>query len=413
LRARRASNKQAEAARRGKLLDPLGNIIGMSAIWVVVVGSIGVGQGVLLGAALLARRSANPANVFLVGTVFALAGLLLGDVLRHAGAVARVPALDGAFDGLLLVVGPSIWFYVHKLIEPAWRPRAGLWPHLLPAALISLSLWLGAALGEREPAMAPLEARLAQDPAERNQLTLVALQMLVYLLLSGLAVRRWRARLAQQFSNAEGRRLRWLMILLAASAGLLGIWLASWGRELALADLMTAVALSSSILGFGIFGLRQRPLPVGLALLSSRADEAGSAGTDQRPAASAAPRRNPQWTEQLNELRERLESLMRQERLFLEAELSLGDVCTALQAKPHQLSQVLNGLMKQSFYDYVNGLRVVEVQRCLRDPAYDGQTVLEIALASGFASKATFNAVFKKHVGTTPSSYRKLRGPVA
>ena len=42
----------------------------------------------------------------------------------------------------------------------------------------------------------------------------------------------------------------------------------------------------------------------------------------------------------------------------------------------------------------------------LSDPA-ETRTILDLAYASGFTSKSTFNAAFKRQVGETPSGYRR------
>jgi putative ABC transport system permease protein len=90
-----------------------------------------------------------------------------------------------------------------------------------------------------------------------------------------------------------------------------------------------------------------------------------------------------------------------------ENELTLTQLAASLQASPHHVSQVINEVLGKTFYDYINESRVCEVQRCLRDPAYDGQPILDIALASGFNSKAAFYKAFKQQVGVTPSEYRQ------
>jgi len=70
-------------------------------------------------------------------------------------------------------------------------------------------------------------------------------------------------------------------------------------------------------------------------------------------------------------------------------------------------AMLLNEHLGESFFDYINRRRVAEVQRCLADPAYRGETVLAIATAAGFNSKASFNAVFLQRTGQTPSEYRR------
>ncbi|GAH31414.1 unnamed protein product, partial [marine sediment metagenome] len=39
----------------------------------------------------------------------------------------------------------------------------------------------------------------------------------------------------------------------------------------------------------------------------------------------------------------------------------------------------------------------------------DKKTILEILYETGFNSKSVFNTAFKKHAGTTPTQFRKLR----
>ena len=77
-----------------------------------------------------------------------------------------------------------------------------------------------------------------------------------------------------------------------------------------------------------------------------------------------------------------------------------------LDTSPHRLSEVLNAQLGASFHDFVNGYRVREIQERLAGPDGARYTYLALALNAGFASKSTFNAVFKKQTGLTPSAYR-------
>jgi AraC-like DNA-binding protein len=71
------------------------------------------------------------------------------------------------------------------------------------------------------------------------------------------------------------------------------------------------------------------------------------------------------------------------------------------------LSQAINERTGQNFYDFVNFYRVETVKERLKDPEKRDMNVLHIAFDAGFNTKATFNAVFKKSTGLTPSQYRK------
>ncbi|HJU99258.1 MAG TPA: AraC family transcriptional regulator, partial [Burkholderiaceae bacterium] len=103
---------------------------------------------------------------------------------------------------------------------------------------------------------------------------------------------------------------------------------------------------------------------------------------------------------------ERLQRRMSVHRDYLESDLRLNELAERIGTTPQLLSQYLNHMLGLSFFDYVNGLRIAEVQDMMRDPAGAGRTLLELAHAAGFNSKSTFNTAFKNVSGMAPSQWR-------
>jgi AraC-like DNA-binding protein len=101
----------------------------------------------------------------------------------------------------------------------------------------------------------------------------------------------------------------------------------------------------------------------------------------------------------------RLTALMETDAPWREPELTLADLAHRLRLAPAQLSRVINAGTGQNFNDFVNAYRVAEAARLLHDPAFRHYTLLAIALEAGFNSKSTFNRVFKKINGLTPSDF--------
>lgn len=99
--------------------------------------------------------------------------------------------------------------------------------------------------------------------------------------------------------------------------------------------------------------------------------------------------------------------LMDKEKLYRNPDLTLPMLAKKLKLSANTLSQVLNGYCGQTFYNFVNSYRLEEVVSMMRDPKFDEKSVLELLLEAGFKSKSTFNPVFKKWTGKTPSEYRK------
>ena len=71
------------------------------------------------------------------------------------------------------------------------------------------------------------------------------------------------------------------------------------------------------------------------------------------------------------------------------------------------LSQIINQKEGKNFFDFINHYRVEDVKEKLNDDAYSHFSILGVALEAGFKSKSTFNAVFKKMTGMTPSQFKR------
>ncbi|MFD2593095.1 helix-turn-helix domain-containing protein [Aquimarina hainanensis] len=103
-----------------------------------------------------------------------------------------------------------------------------------------------------------------------------------------------------------------------------------------------------------------------------------------------------------------LKRIMREDKPFLDPNISLKSLASLVSITDKKLSALLNQYMNISFYDYINGYRVEEVKKKINDRTFDHLTLLAIAYDSGFNSKTSFNRIFKKIEGISPSEYKKL-----
>lgn len=93
-------------------------------------------------------------------------------------------------------------------------------------------------------------------------------------------------------------------------------------------------------------------------------------------------------------------------RRYLQAKYSLRELASELGLSEQLTSWSINTCGKMNFSDYINQKRIDEVKRQLLEKN-NGENILNIAFDAGFNSKSTFNAVFKKYTGLTPSQYIK------
>jgi len=109
----------------------------------------------------------------------------------------------------------------------------------------------------------------------------------------------------------------------------------------------------------------------------------------------------------ITEYKAGLLDLMQEEKPYLDPNLNLNKLAKLLELNPKDLSVVLNIGLGKNFYDFINEYRIEEVKQQLLNPKNSIFTNVGVAYDSGFNSKSTFNALFKKYVKMTPKDYKK------
>lgn len=98
--------------------------------------------------------------------------------------------------------------------------------------------------------------------------------------------------------------------------------------------------------------------------------------------------------------------LLIEQKRYLDNELTLESIAKELKVSQGHLSRLLNSNMNMSFNDYVNSLRVNEAKIHLHHPNSSEDSIFKIGMKSGFNSKSTFYASFKKLTGFTPKQFK-------
>ena len=102
-----------------------------------------------------------------------------------------------------------------------------------------------------------------------------------------------------------------------------------------------------------------------------------------------------------------LTKIMANEKLYLDPELSIGNLANQLGVHSHQLSKLINTELNKNFFEFVNEYRVEEYKKLIVKPENKHISILGLAMDAGFNSKATFNRFFKNTTGLTPSEFRE------
>lgn len=381
---------------------------------------LGAGQGVFLAGVLASRRTNPAANKLLAVAMAAFSLFIFLRVYFAREYYLAFPHLIGVGGPLIFLFGPTHYLYTRTVSGGAETLRKTSLLHFVPFLLVLL-YHLPFYAGDGASKLAFLDRITREGPPADVALFehLVYPHGLLYVFLTFGLLRRHRARLRDNFSSVEHINLQWLQHF---TIGIAAVWLLTTalhlldlaGIAVGLESSLTPLAVSCLVYGVGYMALSQpeiflrpaTPRPGRMPPPDAPAGGAGEEAVGSPVGDRGGYEKSGLTPAQAEALVQRLRRVMEEEQLFRRSELTLQELADAMSISAHNLSEVINTQAGKNFYDFVNGYRVEEVMRRLRDSRFDHLTILALAAESGFNSKSTFNAFFRRHTGLTPSQYR-------
>lgn len=357
-------------------------------------------QGLLLSLFLFTKKENHAANLILAVATIALSIELASVAYYTRGWYKILPHAMGFSYPFPFLYGPLFFLYAKLISKKAERLRASDLLHLIPMlAVYGITAPIFFYSGEEKIMFLDSMKQNVHSPVFSVIDGIRPIQGIIYTVLTIRIVADYNRNIKESFSTIDLINLNWLRHL---TLGLIIIWSIVaflWISTVIMPglphiDALLNIPLAILIYIIGYMGLKQPEIFLDPSASSSQAQNA------------AKYQRSGLSDENAEEIKRKLLALMASEKPFLRQDLTLQKLAERLKTSSHNLSEVINRKLNQSYYDFVNQYRVGEFKSRLADPDSGRYNLLSIALDSGFQSKGTFNSIFKKLTGMTPSQYK-------
>jgi AraC-like DNA-binding protein len=357
---------------------------------VLINGGIVLGIFVVL---LINNKGARKsrANIFLSVLLIALTFSIFH--LRYAGNVMSHFSFRvfNAGDPSFLLIAPLLFFYIDELTgqRVKFSPKSIL--HFIPFLFIVFcSLSLNSLTDN------PFISLLNDHP----KLPIIIFWIIVVIQFSAYQFsiqRKWKGYqqlIRQEVSSTENVNISWVKFFMVVFLAINIFFFLALFTIIHLDYMMWLWKVSGIVFSLSIFALGYK------GILQREIFFIDNVKTIEVPIINSQAKPDQQ-------LIDRLVNYMSAKKPYLDSELTLSNLAKDINMSRTQLSQLINDGLGENFYDFINKYRVEEVKRLMTDPQAKNFNLLGIALEAGFKSKSTFNLIFKRFTGLTPTEYRK------
>lgn len=367
-------------------------------------------------------RGKRLSNILFAGFFLAVCLNFTDGVLVLGKAYLNYPGFAFIGNTFSLLFGPLLYLYTRSVV---YRDFMLTWPmvlHALPFLIV-----LGFSIYSYH--LQPIELKLFILQSAGNLEypgvlyvvgALIYLQFFTYGVFSLLQVRKYRATIRDNFSATSRINLNWLSWTIILFMIVIGIGLLNTLSTISSLEQYYQTTLVIITLAIFVFinrilfrAMRQPEIFEGIDghetdLPSNETTVDVPESLEVLTVATTRKYADSTLTQAEKEsIRMHILAYMDTGKPYLEPELTLDQFAAHLSLKPRVVSQVINECIGQNFFDFINRYRIREAERLLNNPADKKITVLEVLYEVGFNSKSSFNTLFKKYTGTTPSAFRK------
>lgn len=366
----------------------------------------GILQGIILTSAAIYFHSGKAADTFLILFIVTYT-LDIGYALYTLSGLSLIyPQYIGLSAILPFLYAPSLFLFSRFRTEETETAAGRDYLHLIPAGIFIVLIFISYFI-------IPPAERAALADKDAGKLWYVFLIRasipvygIVYLLLSFLQIKKFHRRLLDNYSAIENRNLRWLIYLIS---GISVVWILELVQTI-LIDFLgypdrIAYGYIYSAVSLFFSGVLFRAV-VKPGIFSSIHFSDNSSPEELAPGIDSVSVKPLLTDAQTDAAIAALHSLMVDSAPYHNPDLTLPELASMINTTPQRLSWLFNHKLNTTFYDYVNNFRVKEVIRMMQEDTSSSFTLIALAYDAGFSSKSTFNSVFKKITGETPSAYR-------
>jgi AraC-like DNA-binding protein len=349
------------------------------------------------------NRGKRVSNVLLASFFILLFLNIVDGLLSYYGFYVQNPALAHLEDGFVFLLGPILYFYTQSVIFRDFQFRVKDVLHVIPFFVVTVG-YLSFYHFQSEAYQRMVQGSIMKQtlpPAFYISLLVIYGHVGSYIFFAFKHLTHYRNEIKKQFSSISKINLEWLTFLLGSVVAVLFVsFIYTFLPVAGLLDyfdkgfIAAFVALFAFINAIVWRAMKQPEIFAGISI------------SDKMPATASVSAFNEHLS---NSLGVALHQKMEKEKLFLNPDLSLNALATALNVTPKKLSQLLNEKFQQSFFDFVNTYRIREAENIFEKNTDPKLTVLEVMYQCGFNSKSSFNTIFKSKTGITPSEYRRRR----
>ena len=304
----------------------------------------------------------------------------------------------------LLLYGPLLWFYIKSLTTKGFKFKYIHLLHFAPFVIyLTLHYFNFLSLSADEKILLTQNEYFTTTLFFKIRGLSIAFFSIGYNIWALILLQKHRQNIVSQFSNIESLDLKWLRTFVIASLIIfsLNVFLFNLNNYVHFAGFYTLSEIAYSfstiyVLYIGYFGLRQGNVFV---------DDHAFENHQNKPSILKKDIQNTLETKGFNEIINRLAKLMEEKQPYLDPDMSLTKLKNLVQTKPEILSEVLNSVLNQNFFDYINKQRIEEFKIQCLNKNKKHLSIMGIASECGFNSKAAFYRAFNKFEGTSPTAY--------
>ena len=359
-----------------------------------IISWVGAFQGILLVLLLMTRDNNKNANRMLALFIVIITLDCLEPVIFKKGEGGSLFKIwEFLWGGLVFLHGPLLFLYVKKMTSGSLVfLKADLKHYSLPLLYYSILL---------TTFIIPWTDK-AMEVGTVIMYELFFLHLMVYSAASVHRIKNYQAPIHQAESMSNQIDLRWLKMLLVTT---LCLYITSFvTAQLQIIDPDVEARpwhlTIQFLLAFIMYAISYKSITQPQIFFPVTQNTTNGVAKEKYRSSSLG-------LENAKRIQEKLSIYMKEKKPYLDSNLSLETLSKQIGESRYHVSQVVNDKFKLKFNDFVNQYRVEEFKRLILKPGRRKRTVEALAQLSGFNSKTSFHAVFKKMTGKAPSKFYK------